>query len=107
MADPILFQAFPLSDWPWGGIAGDLYIFDDQQWTDQNGMPHLGNNAENFGEPVQICPVLVNGRVSVVEDFYYQPTLLSIDRPQARRSGVIVDANGDFKYTLFRGAIFP
>lgn len=104
----VLFQSFPLADWPWGGALGNLYWFDTGQWVDQNGMIHLQNIEESLVDPVQICPILVNGRNAVVQDFYYQPTTLSIDRPNARRTGVLVDQYGDVKYdSLFSGVFFP
>lgn len=103
MADPILFQSFPLADWPWGGASGSLCIFDTQQWTDQNGMVHLANLQESVAEPLQRCPIVVNGRIPVVQDFYYQPTVLSVDLKNVRRTGVVFDENDDFHYTLFHG----
>lgn len=103
----VLFQAFPLADWPWGGDTGNLYIFDTEQYIDQNGVFHLSNVGQSLVDPLQQCPILINGRTAVVQDFYYQPTTLSIDRPNTRRTGVIADQYDDIKYDLFTGALFP
>lgn len=108
MADnDILFRAWPLSDWPWGGVSGSLCIFDTVQWTDQNGLVRLQNIEQSVAEPLQRCPILVNGRSAVVQDFYYQPTLLAVDRPQSTRTGVIFDADDNYYYVLFNGYVFP
>lgn len=107
MADPILFQSFPLADWPWGGTSGSLCIFDTLQWTDQNGLVHLSNITEDIGEPLQRCPILVNDRQATVQDFYYQPTTLSIEQPTVRRTGLVFDENDELHYKLFSGSVFP
>lgn len=106
MADSTLFQSFPLSDWPWGGDTGNLYIFDDIQWTDQNGVVRLANKDKDVNGPRQRCPILVDVRVPVVQAFYFQPTVLSIDRPRATRTGVVYDSDDGEHYTLFQGAVF-
>lgn len=103
----ILFRSFPLSDWPWGGASGNLCIFDDLQWTDQNGLVRLSNITQEIGEPLQRCPIIVTDHQAVVQDFYYQPTTLSIERPRVRRTGVIFDENDNLHYELFRGCVFP
>lgn len=106
MADSHLFQEFPLSDWPWGGDTGNLYIFDDVQWTDQNGVVRLKNIEKDIDGPRQRCPISVDDRTPIVQAFYFQPTVLSIDRSNARRSGVVYDADDNEHYTLFSGAVF-
>lgn len=107
MADDIIFQAFPLDDWPWGGASGSLYIFSLAQWTDQNGEVRLYNPALNIGEPRQKCPIEVVDRVATVQEFSYQPTTLAIENPLVLRTGVVYDADDLEHYTLFRNWVFP
>lgn len=107
MIDPILFQSFLLDDWPWGGVSGNLYIFNDGPWTDQNGVACLANADRDIAGPRQQCPIVVADRIPTVQAFLYQPTTLSIDRTNARRTGVVYDADDTEHYTLFTGAIFP
>lgn len=107
MVDDIIFQAFELQDWPWGGVSGSLYIFNLAQWTDQNGEVQLANPALDINEPRQKVEIVVDDRTPEVQEFTYQPTTLAIENPFVLRTGVVYDADDNEHYTLFRNCVFP
>lgn len=102
----IAFSAFDLDDWPWGGETGFLALYSSRTWTDLTGVVHLSGLPKTLS-PVQRCPITVDGRRAQVTSFHLAPTVTSVDLPNVRLTGVLLDANGNFLKVLFNGWYVP
>jgi hypothetical protein len=83
--------SFPVPNWNHGGTTAKLRLYSSENWTDFDGVPHLGGITGSPEDFYQNIPCDVAGTNLTVPDFLTPATVISPDHPTVRITGVLVD----------------